>query len=123
MPQFRRSRSELDAAGIAAAGAMARRPSLDLKFSQQRAVTGKADQIFIALKAALGFNACGRALEAANPLAFSAQMARSARRPWTRWLEAPPAEACAATTDRQKCVALAAQPRSVCSGTLRLSPP
>jgi hypothetical protein len=112
MPEFRRSRSELDAAGIGACGATACLAGLELKFSQQRAVAGKADQIFIALKAAAPF---GRAPQAARPLAFSAHTARSVRRPRTRWVEALPAEACAA--------ALAAQRTSACSGTLRLSPP
>jgi hypothetical protein len=120
MPEFRRSRSELDAAGIEAARATARPSGLDLKFSQRRAVAGKADQLFIALKGAPPF---GRALEAARPLAFWAQTARSARRSRTRWVEALPAEAGAGATDRQKCVALAAQRRSACSGILRLSPP
>jgi hypothetical protein len=122
MPEFRRSRSELDAAGIEGAGAAACLPGLDLKFVQQRAVAG-ADQIFIARKGAPPFNAFGRALEAANPLAFSARAARSAWRPWTRWVEALPAEGSAAATDQQECIAFTTQRGSACSGTLRLCPP
>jgi hypothetical protein len=51
MPEFRRSRSEMDAARIKAAGATAPLPGLDMKVVHQRAVAGKADQIFIALNA------------------------------------------------------------------------
>jgi hypothetical protein len=50
MPEFTRSRNEMDAA-IKAAGATAPLPGLDMKFVHQCAVAGKADQILIALTA------------------------------------------------------------------------
>jgi hypothetical protein len=68
MPEFRRSRNEMDAAGIEAAGA--RLPRLDMKFVQQRAVEGEANQIFPRLSVAAPFKAFGRALEAANQFAL-----------------------------------------------------
>jgi hypothetical protein len=112
MPESRRSRSEFDAARIEVAGGAAGLPGLDLKCVQQRA----------ARKAAPPFNAFGRAPQTANPLAFSAPAARSAWRSWT-WVEALPADACAGATDRQECIASAAQRGSGCSGAVRLSPP
>jgi hypothetical protein len=67
MPEFRRSRNEMDAAGIEAAAA--RLPGLDMTFVQQRAVEGEADQIFLRLSVAAPFDAFGRAREAANQFA------------------------------------------------------
>jgi hypothetical protein len=55
MPEFRRSRNEMDA---------------DMKFVQQRAVDGEADQIFLRLSVASPFNDFGGALEAANQFAL-----------------------------------------------------
>jgi hypothetical protein len=66
MPEFRRSRSEMDAAGIEA---------LDMK--QQRAVEGAADQTFIRLSAAPPFKAFGHAREAVNQFALRAQAGQS----------------------------------------------
>lgn len=68
MPEFRRSRNEMDAAGIEAAGV--RLPGLDMKFVQQRAVEGEADQIFLRLSVAAPFKGFGRALEAVNQFAL-----------------------------------------------------
>jgi hypothetical protein len=84
MPEFRRSRTEMDAAGIEPGAATACLSGLDVKFVQQRAVGG--DQIIITLRAA-PFNALGRALEAANPFALRAQAAPPARWPSARWVE------------------------------------
>ena len=66
MPEFRRSRSEMDAAGIEAAHL----PGLDMTFVEQRALKG-ADQIFIGRSAAPR-NECGRALPAASGFALRA---------------------------------------------------
>jgi hypothetical protein len=103
MPQFRRSRSEMDAAGTRAAGARA--PGLDMKFVQQRAVAGKADQILIRLGAVPPFNAFGRALEAANRFAFRAQAA-PVRLAAVDEVWGAAVEACAAAPDRRECIAL-----------------
>jgi hypothetical protein len=119
MPEFRRSRSEIDAAGIKAAGATAPLSGLDMKFVHQRAVAGKADQIFIALKVP-PFTVFGRALEAANQFAFRVA-AQCAWRPWTRRVEAPPVEVRVAATDRRESIAFAAERGSACHGaSLRL---
>jgi hypothetical protein len=62
MPEFRRSRSAMEAAGIEA---------LDMK--QQHAVEGAAGQIFIRLGAAPPFNAFGHARDAVNQFALRAR--------------------------------------------------
>jgi hypothetical protein len=115
MPQFRRSRSEMNAAGTKAAGATAPLPGLDMKFVRQRTVAGEADQIFIALKGSPPFNVCGRSLEAADQFAFRLS-AQSARWPWTRRVEALPVKACVAATDRRESIAFAVERGSARNG-------
>jgi hypothetical protein len=114
MPEVRRSRSEMNAAGIKAAGATAPLPGRDMKFVHQRAVADKADQIFIALTAPPPFNVLGRALEAASQSAFRVT-AQSAWRPRTNRVEV--LEAGVAATDRRESIAFAAQRGSACNGT------
>lgn len=66
--------------------ALGRPPAgLDIEIIYRPAVEGEAEQISINLRAAPSFEALGRALEAANPLAFWAQGAQLA---WLSWLEA-----------------------------------
>jgi hypothetical protein len=110
MPEFRRSRSEMNPAGINAAGATAPLAGLDMKFVHQREVADQPDQIFIALRAP-PFNVLGRALEAASRSAFrvTAQW-----RPLTKRVVV--LEACVTATDRRESIAFAAQCGSACNG-------
>jgi hypothetical protein len=112
MPEFRRSRSEMNAARIKAAGATAPLPGLDMKFVHQREVADQADQIFIALRAP-PFNVLGRAPEAASQSAFRVT-AQSAWRPLSKRVVV--LEACVAATDRRESIAFAAQRGSACNG-------
>jgi hypothetical protein len=112
MPEFRTSRSEMDAAGIDTAGACL--PGLDMKFVQQRVDEGEADQIFIRLSAPSP-NALGRALEAANQFALGG--AGQSRPAAIGEVEGPEADA----TRRRGW--LAPERGSACGRTLRLSPP
>ena len=84
--------------------ATARLPGLDIEIMHRRAVDGDAEQISINLRAAPSFEAFGRALELANPLAFLAQAAqlawlpwletaRTLALPWPLWLPQPPGDA------------------------------
>jgi hypothetical protein len=58
---------------------------LDIEIVHRRSRSGDAEQISINLKAVPSFEAFGRFLEAANPLAFWSEAARLAR---LSWLEA-----------------------------------
>jgi hypothetical protein len=64
--------------------ATARLPGLDIEIMHRRAVEGDGEQISINLTAVPSFEAFGRALDVANPLAFWAQGAQLA---WLSWLE------------------------------------
>jgi hypothetical protein len=65
--------------------ATAQLPGLLIEIAHRRSPTGDAEQISISLQAVPSFEAFGRFLEAANPLAFWAQAAQMA---WLPWLEA-----------------------------------
>ena len=87
MPKFKihTYHNELDAAETDTTRASARLPGLEIEVMYRRAVEGDAEQISINLRAAPSFEAFGRTLEAANPLARWAQGAQLA---WLSWLEA-----------------------------------
>jgi hypothetical protein len=87
MPEFKRGHGQIDAAGMDATRATARLPGLDIEIVHRRPVEDDAEQIYINLRAALSFEAFGRALDAANPLAFWAQVAQLT---WQPWLVAAP---------------------------------
>lgn len=87
MPEFERSHSETEAAGIEATRATACLPGLDIEIVRRRAAEVDAEQISIRLTAAPSFAAFGRALEAADLFGFWAQVARLA---WQPWLTATP---------------------------------
>jgi hypothetical protein len=65
--------------------ARAHLPGLDIEIVHRRSPSGDAEQISINLQAVPSFDAFGRMLEGANPLAFWAQAAQLA---WLPWLEA-----------------------------------
>jgi len=98
MPEFKRGRGQIDAAGMDATRATARLPGLDIEIVHRRAVEDGAEQICINLRAVPSFEAFGRALEAANPFAFWAQVAQLTWQPWLAaaralalpWTLAPP---------------------------------
>ena len=83
MPEFKGHHGEVDAAEADTTRATARLPGLDIEIVHRRAVEGDAEEISINLRAAPSFEAFGRALEAANPVAFWAQSAQLA---WLSWL-------------------------------------
>jgi hypothetical protein len=65
--------------------ATAHLPGLQIEIAHRQSPTGDAEQISISLEAVPSFEAFGRCLEAANPLAFWAQAVQMA---WLPWLEA-----------------------------------
>ena len=82
MPEFKRGHGQIDAAGMDATRATARPPGLDIEAMHRRAVEDGAEQICINLRAVPSFEAFGRALEAANPFGFRAQVAQLTWQPW-----------------------------------------
>jgi len=71
--------------------ATARLPGLDIEIVHRRSPNADFEQISINLQAAPSFEAFGRLLETANPLAFWAKAAQMAWLPWlgaTRMLTA-----------------------------------
>jgi hypothetical protein len=85
-----------------------------LEIMHRRAVKGDAEQISINLRAAPSFEAFGRPLEAANPVAFWAQGAQLA---WLSWFEATRALTLRGPS-RGRCRARAPRPRRVPTATL-----
>ena len=87
MPEFKRlmRQRKADAAEADAIWATTHLPGIDIEIMHRRAVESDAEQIFINLRAVPSFEAFGRALEAANPLAFWTQGAQLA---WLSWFEA-----------------------------------
>jgi hypothetical protein len=71
--------------GDDAVRATARLPGLDIEIVRRRLPDADAEQISIHLQAVPSFEAFGRFLERANPLAFWAEAARIA---WLPWLSA-----------------------------------
>jgi hypothetical protein len=65
--------------------ATARLPKLDIEIVHRRSPSGDAEQISINLQAAPSFEAFGRYVETANPLAVWAEVTRVA---WLSWIEA-----------------------------------
>ena len=62
--------------------ATARLPGLDIEIVHRRSPSADFEQVSINLQAAPSFEAFGRFLEAANPLAFWAKAAQMAWLPW-----------------------------------------
>ena len=62
--------------------ATARLPNLDIEIIHRRSPGGDAEQISISLQAVPSFEAFGRFVESANPLAFWAQAVQMAWLPW-----------------------------------------
>ena len=87
MPELKRlmRHDKADAAEADAIWATAHLPGMDIEIMHRRAVEGDAEQILINLRAVPSFEAFGRALEAANPLALWTQGAQLA---WLSWFEA-----------------------------------
>ena len=67
---------------IEATKATARLPNLDIEIVHRRSPGGDAEQISISLQAVPSFEAFGRFVESANPLAFWAQAVQMAWLPW-----------------------------------------
>jgi hypothetical protein len=65
--------------------ASAHLPGLEIEIAHHRSPDGDAEQISINLQAVPSFEAFGRYIEAANPLAFWAQAAQLI---WSPWIEA-----------------------------------
>jgi len=86
VPKFKGTRPDRqeDAIQTGTTRATARLPGIDIEIMHSRAVDGDAEQISINLRAEPSFEAFGRALDLANPLAFWAQAAQLA---WLPWLE------------------------------------
>ena len=82
MPEFERSHSELEGAGMGATQATARLPGRDIEIVHRGTVEDNAEQIAIYLRAAPSFETFGRAFEAAYPFGFWAQVAQLACQPW-----------------------------------------
>jgi hypothetical protein len=105
MPEFNRDHGEMDAAGADTTLATARLPGLDIEIVNRRAAEDDAEQISINLRAAPSFEAFGRALEAANPVAIWALAwqpwlvaARAPAQPWRLALSQPGGEGTSRTT-------------------------
>ena len=62
--------------------ATARLPGLDIEIVHRRSPSGDAEQILINLQAVPSFEAFGRFVDTANPLAFWTQVMRVAWLPW-----------------------------------------
>lgn len=75
----------LESPAVDAVKATARFPGLEIEILHRRLPSGDAEQISIILQATPSFEAFGRFIEAANPLAFWAQATWLA---WSPWLEA-----------------------------------
>src|SRR5215510_9547209 len=87
--QWRRRLSEFKGATqeseVGAIRATARLPGLDIEVVHRQSPDGDSEQISINLQAVPSFEAFGRFLEAANPLAFWVQAGWLA---WLPWFEA-----------------------------------
>jgi hypothetical protein len=110
MPEFRRSRNEMDTARVEATGATACLSGRDMKLVQQRAAK---------LRAVPQFNAFDRALEAANQFALRAQAAPIGLVAIDEVGRGADAQGRATTTDRRECFAPERGP--ACSATLLLA--
>jgi hypothetical protein len=113
MPEFERSRSEMEAAAMGATRATA------------RAVEPDAERISVHLTAVPSFEAFGRALDAASPFAFWAQVAHLAWQPGlaaTSGMALPPRLEMPQRS-REKASRSAPERGSVGGGMLHLAPP
>lgn len=82
MSEFKRDPQQSE---VGATKATARLPGLSIEVVHRQSPDGDSEQISINLQAVPSFEAFGRFLEAANPLAFWVQAGQLA---WLTWLEA-----------------------------------